>query len=358
MDNKILIVGNFNFGKDAFNGQTVKTRDYCYYLEKRYGKDSVIALDTASWRSSPIKSLSRLIKLLKRCSSVVLMLGVNAACYLVPLICRLKRKYNYKIFWPIIGGSIIYDQKKQKKLVKYFAHVDAIYFETKIMQNYFIQKGYENIFYAPVFSRRKLSNDFFSTVNNGVLRLCTYARVCKEKGISEAINAVKIINKDGVKCTLDVFGAPADDYYDEFMILLNETQQYVRNLPYLNGDNVIDTLSQYDLMLFPTWYSGEGFPIGVIECMMAGVPVIASDWHYNSEFIEHGITGYIYDLNEPEQLVNKISFLLDNRDKLLELKNNAYNYSLAFCPEKVLSHLFEQLDKLGYSNEKNNNNRS
>lgn len=357
MKKKILIVGNFSFGKESFNGQTSKTRDYYHYIKYRYGEENVIPLDTANWRKRPVSSYIKLISYLKKCNKVILMLGANAATYIVPIVCKLKKMLNYSIYWSLVGGSILYDLKKQKKLVKYFKSIDALYFETKMMLNHFTDLGYKNLYYAPIFSSRKLNHPFSPKKNDNILHFCTYARVCKEKGISEAIEAVKEINKDGVKCMLDIFGTPYEDYAEEFNSRLKGAEDYIINLPYLSGNEVIDTLSQYDLMLFPTYYSGEGFPIGVIECMMGGVPVIGSNWHYNSEIIEDGVTGYIYELNQPNELVNCIKRVLSDREKLLELKINAYNYSFNFTPEKVLSHLFELLDEAEDNDEKNSYNR-
>ena len=343
---KILLIGNLCFGEESHNGQTTKSRDYYYYLTERYGAENVVALDTSCWRKKIFASYFRLFKLLKTVDSVVMMLGVNAAKYILPVVTRLKKKYGYSIFWPIVGGSLLYDVKAQKKLVPKFKKIDAIFFETKIMTEFFSNKN-TRVYYAPVFTKRALNKGFDPTVNNGVLRLCTYSRVCKEKGISSAVEAVKAINKDTVRCTLDIFGEPYPDYRDELDELTKGTENFIFKNDYLNGDGVIDILSEYDAMLFPTYYSGEGFPIGVVECLTGGVPVIASDWHYNSEIIQHGKTGFIFDLNDGNGLIDCINTILNDRALLLEMKKNAREYSDLFRPESVLKNLFTEIEAEG-----------
>lgn len=54
-----------------------------------------------------------------------------------------------------------------------------------------------------------------------------------------------------------------------------------------------EVLKNYDALLFPTYYEGEGFAGTIIDAFAAGLPVIASDWKYNSEIIKQGITGVI-----------------------------------------------------------------
>ena len=343
---KILLIGNLCFGEESHNGQTTKSRDYYFYLTERYGAENIVTLDTAGWRKKIFASYFRLLKLLKTVDSVVMMLGVNAAKYILPVVTGLKKKYGYRIFWPIVGGSLLYDKRAQKKLVPKFKKIDAIFFETKIMTEFFAGKN-TKVYYAPVFTKRVLNKEFNPVINNGVIRLCTYSRVCKEKGITNAVEAVKAINQNAIRCTLDIFGEPYADYQDELDEITKGTESFIFKNDYLNGDGVIDILSEYDAMLFPTYYPGEGFPIGVVECLTGGVPVIASDWHYNSEIIQHGKTGFIFDLNDSNGLVDCINALLDDRELLFEMKQNARKYSDLFKPESVLKDLFTEIEAKG-----------
>lgn len=343
---KILLIGNFCFGEQSHNGQTSKSRDYYHYLCERYGNENVVTLDTANWRKKIISSYLSLVKLLKNTENVVMLLGVNAAKYILPIVVRLKKKRKYKVFWPIVGGSLLYDTAAQRKLVPMFGKVDAIFFETKKMTEFFANVD-TKAYYAPVFTKRVLHKPFEPEINNGTLKLCTYSRVCKEKGISYAVEAVKNINKGGIRCTLDIFGEPYLEYKDELEEITKGTEDFIFINDYLNGDGVIDTLSEYDAMLFPTYYPGEGFPIGVVECLTGGVPVIASDWHYNSEIIQHGKTGLIFDLNDGNGLVECIGEILNDRQLLLTMKKNAQSYSESFKPECVMKDLFAEIDGKG-----------
>lgn len=343
---KILLIGNFCFGEESHNGQTSKSRDYYHYLAEKYGAENIVTLDTAHWRKKIITSYLSLLKLLKNTENVVMLLGVNAAKYILPVVTKLKKKHKYRVLWPIVGGSLLYDGGAQKKLLPMFGKIDAIFFETKKMAEFFSDKG-TKVYYAPVFTKRVLSEKFEPEINNGVLKLCTYSRVCKEKGITSAVEAVKNINKEAVLCTLDIFGPPYEDYKNEFDEITEGTESYIFKNDYLNGEGVINKLAEFDAMLFPTYYPGEGFPIGVVECLTGGVPVIASDWHYNSEIIQHGKTGFIFDLNDKSELENCIRQLLDNRGLLLEMKKNAREYSEFFKPNSVLKDLFAEIDEKG-----------
>ena len=59
--------------------------------------------------------------------------------------------------------------------------------------------------------------------------------------------------------------------------------------------------------LFPTTWSGEGFPGTLIDCYNAGLPTVASDWAYNSEYLREGQTGLLYDWQKPEMLKQRVA---------------------------------------------------
>lgn len=67
---------------------------------------------------------------------------------------------------------------------------------------------------------------------------------------------------------------------------------------------------------------GEGFGLVYIEAMRHGRPVIASIHDAASEINIDGQTGYNIDLNIPEQLVDRIVYLLKNYNKAIEMGNN------------------------------------
>ena len=344
---KAVIIGNFNFGQSSFNGQTMKTRDYYYYFCERYGKENIETVDTAKWKNQPLNVFFQLLRSCVRSENVVLLLGVNSAKAILPITVMLKKILKYKILFPIVGGSIKYEYKQHKILKGCLSKVNAIYFETKMLRDYFFDLGFTNSFYVPVFTKRRPTQKIdISKSLQTPLKLCTYSRVCKEKGISLAIDAVKKVNERAGKiiCTLDVIGSPYPEYIEEFSQKIKGCDSFIKNKPYLEGDFVIDALSNYALMLFPTFYEGEGFPIAIVECMFAGVPVIASDWHFNSEIVLHNQTGMIFSLKEVDALETILYELISQKDKLYEMKMNCLNNARNYLPENVLMQIFEEIE--------------
>ncbi len=48
---------------------------------------------------------------------------------------------------------------------------------------------------------------------------------------------------------------------------------------------MIRTLSEHDLLLFPSYFRGEGYPGIIVEAFQCGVPVAAAGWSAIPELI-------------------------------------------------------------------------
>jgi phosphatidylinositol alpha-1,6-mannosyltransferase len=70
---------------------------------------------------------------------------------------------------------------------------------------------------------------------------------------------------------------------------------------------------------------GEGFGLVYIEAMRQGLPVVASIHDAAPEVNLEGTTGYNVDLDKPDQLPERIIYLLKNPDQAATLGRNAQN---------------------------------
>jgi glycosyltransferase involved in cell wall biosynthesis len=78
-----------------------------------------------------------------------------------------------------------------------------------------------------------------------------------------------------------------------------------------------------DCLVNPSLY--EGMPNVVLEAMACGLPVIASSVPGNDELVREGETGFLFDLQEPDSLMNAFGHLMNDRDLCARLGANARN---------------------------------
>lgn len=97
------------------------------------------------------------------------------------------------------------------------------------------------------------------------------------------------------------------------------------------------------MLLFPTFYEGEGFAGTVIDALAAGVPVLASDWRYNSEIVTDKI-GFTYKTRDVNMLADKLFEISQNIEKVNSKKEECIKEAQKYLPENAMKIILENLE--------------
>ncbi|MEO1626915.1 MAG: glycosyltransferase family 4 protein, partial [Bacteroidota bacterium] len=92
----------------------------------------------------------------------------------------------------------------------------------------------------------------------------------------------------------------------------------------LSKAEVLPTLREYDVLILPTYYGGEGYPGSIIEAYSLGLPVITTRWKSIPEIVRHGYSGRLIDIQSNEQLLEAMQFF--NESNYGEYSSNARQY--------------------------------
>jgi len=125
--------------------------------------------------------------------------------------------------------------------------------------------------------------------------VCLASRAIPEKGWRVA---VKIVEESRRVSVVDIQLLLLGDgpVYEEMQ---NETlPEFVHLLGFVS--QVVDYFAMSDVGILPTTFEGESFPLSIIECLMAGRPVIASDVGEVREMLsadEGRVAGFLIDVD-------------------------------------------------------------
>lgn len=166
-----------------------------------------------------------------------------------------------------------------------------------------------------------------------ILTLCYVSRVEKSKGLDTLKKMSMLLSEDGLDkyVKIDFYGQKTDTYFDEY---LNDIEIY-QYKGVLQPNEVIPTLKKYDALIFPSHYEGEGCPGILVEALSASLPIIASDWKYNNEFVTNGDNGFLCDPFNANEYIEAIKVLLLNKTLLERMAENAYEKSAEFSVSKA-----------------------
>ena len=242
--------------------------------------------------------------------------------------------------WPFTYGIVLWTQVFYK-IIEFF--MCKVYKKIICVSEYDRQIGIKAL---PMYKNKMLA------IHNGIndipeeyikkefskdeLKIVMIARFCPQKDHYTLIAAVSDLVKEGYNVKLDLYGYGPET--DKFMQYLK--QQNCEFIKYKGEiSDVTPILKDYDVYaLISNW---EGLPIGIIEAMRAGLPVLVTDVGGNSECVENN--GYIVKRQDVSDCKKQIKALWDNRNNLAMLGQNSRKlYEEEFMSKIMTEKTFEE----------------
>jgi len=143
---------------------------------------------------------------------------------------------------------------------------------------------------------------------DGTLRLLFVGGDFARKGGEVLLEAFQSGLSD--RCTLDIVTK------DEITELAGSSVRVHKSLE-PNSPQLRQLYTEADLFVFPTL--GDCTPLVVMEAMASGLPVVATNVGALAEEVEHGTTGFLVPLQDPNAIVEAVSTLVDHPQRLLTM---------------------------------------
>ena len=328
--NNLIFIGTIK--KVANCGESMKNHFFIDRFNEVY--DKVIAFDTWGVKHQPWRLLYLLYILFRYPKTKIV---VSASTYIAYDVIKFLNFFGKKnIYYWVIGGVFPQLAKKNNYKLDYYRKLKGIFVESPRMVETLKNMDINNAKYVPNFKRINYRPSI-EKKKSEIIKFVFLSRIHPDKGCPLIINSVKQLNKKGYKYgfVVDFYG-PIDPEYNEFL----DSIKGVDNINYrgfLKLDKKgYDRLAEYDMMLFPTFWNGEGFPGIVVDAFTAGLPILASDWNFNTELVDEN-TGIIIPHSNQEALTNAMLNILQGNVDLAGLSKNCYNKAMDFDDRNVLS---------------------
>src|SRR6185436_196728 len=91
--------------------------------------------------------------------------------------------------------------------------------------------------------------------------------------------------------------------------------------PTVSRDELFNIYSQASLLVLPSLC--EGFALVILEAMAHGLPVITTPNSGCGTFVEDGLNGWVVPVQDAETLRQRMSWCLDNPNRLEEMGENS-----------------------------------
>lgn len=320
-EKKLIIIGGItwqNTNQPRLGGTTVLMDNYIDYCKANNVPHVVIPTNKYQGRLASLRNLLVLLREFYRYAKRgdVAMVNISSKrgiITLFPVVVILCRIFGLQTVCRMFAGSIhLYlEAKSYRKIIAlhYLKKTKVSFFETKELIKWFEKNDYKADWFPNV---RKESP--FHVPERYEKKLIFLAQVYEDKGVDILLNISNRLPKD---YKIDIYGPIigdkyTEDYFNQFKAEYKGT---------LKPEEVAKTLSQYNLMVFPTWWHSEGYPGVIIEAFSVGMPVISTRQGGIPEIIVDGESGILSNVKDEEDFERAI--LSVDQNKYDALRNGA-----------------------------------
>lgn len=340
---KILFIGSINKNQIAVGGQESKNQILTSFLQNKF---LVKQYDTKNWIYKPLMLFNLFLSLLRSYDWIVLSMSSISTYRFLKIINFLG--LSHKTIYLVIGGWFPQLIKKYPERVNLYNSINCIYCEGYKMIDELQMVGITNANYLPNFKNFDLSilKKKPQKKNKGIKKFLYLSRIDPDKGSELVLDAVNSLNKN-YSIHIDFYGVINSSYESHFL-------EKIKNFPNINYKGVINMKDnksyeflideEYLGFLFCTTYYGEGFPGAIIDSMIMGLPVIATDWNLNSELVDDNKTGLIIEPNNIDALQDAIKTFVNNPLDLEIMKKRILKKASLFHADNVLKKLENHLN--------------
>ena len=169
---------------------------------------------------------------------------------------------------------------------------------------------------------------------NEIIKVALVARMLKDKGIYEFVEAAKILKSKKIKCRFLLIGDIDKKNPTSLKKSILEEWNDQKIIEWLGWvENVKDILLETDILCLPSYR--EGLPKSLLEGAAIGLPLVTCNTVGCREVVLDGINGYLVPIKESKKLALAILKLIENR----ELRVSMGKESLRIAKSKFSSEI-------------------
>lgn len=335
---KLLFIGAININNKPIGGEDYKNQIFLKELQRKY--DYIDYVDTFFWKKRPL-ILIHLVNsvFFKRYDSIIISASSFSVYRLLKTIYLVNPSKLKNIIYFVIGGYLPTAIVEGKFKKKYYENLKTIVVEGQILKDeLLILNGTVNIVVIPNFKSFN-KGIVYNRKRSETFKFVFLGRISEPKGVFLILKAAERIIQNFPNYEFIV------DFYGSLEIEFNNTNRcsYKGILNFIDdGDKSYSELANYNCLLFPTNWIGEGFPGVIIDAYIAGLPVIATDWRLNSQLINSGTNGFLIRPENVEDLVTTMLFIMKaSKEELKQISENNLKLSNNYHSDSVFPTIYE-----------------
>lgn len=296
---------------------------------------------------NPLYVLGKVLKQVGKSDVLFLNCSDKGIKYLSPILYIIARLCRLRYIVRPFGGDFKEYTDKFGGIAKWFLRrttlqADLLFLQTKSLKKAFINTN-ENVHQLPT-SRDAPATHLLRTNRPFQKRFIFLGFVNSSKGIDHLLEATTQLDHS---YTIHIYGPIKENYIPTKQQSLRAKLEKAPHIykGVLEKEKVLATLGQYDVLVLPTFYRGEGYPGVILEAYSLGLPVITTYWKAIPEIVQHQETGLLIEPQSTTALLTAMRSF--NTKNYSQFSTNAKQYfEQSFSTEKVAGNVLEKIKML------------
>ena len=187
-----------------------------------------------------------------------------------------------------------------------------------------------------------------ATPVNDIIHIGSYGRFSPEKGFTNLIESLNLLNKKNVKFKAYIGGTGIDETNLKNLVKKYNLSDHVSFTGWVTDKEKF--FKKINLFILPS--KQEEFSITILESMKYFTPILSTKCSGPSDIIKDQNTGFLVDIDSPEQMSNKIEFINNNSVLLPQIAANAYSeLEKKYSQTSFRNHLDKIIKEISSSND-------
>ncbi|WP_139325489.1 glycosyltransferase [Belliella pelovolcani] len=190
-----------------------------------------------------------------------------------------------------------------------------------------------------IYRGREIPDNCWNNSVNKTCRFLAIGRLIPLKGYMELILAFKKVKKKYPCIELTIFGEGV--YRKDLENLISNLN--FQNCIFLPGSvpNVTNRIFDFNCFIFPSWY--EGFSGALVEAMMAGIPILASDIPMNLEAVQDKKTALVFPVRNVDALADQMIYAIEHPEEMAEMGRRAREIAINRFDINLIAQQYEEV---------------
>jgi len=217
--------------------------------------------------------------------------------------------------------------------------VNRVIFENTDDMNFFIRQKIVNKSDVKLIRGAGVDIDYKLKIKKKIKKTITIslvARMLKDKGIFEFVEAAKILKNKNIKCRFLLIGDidpknPTSLKTDTLRTW--HQKEIVEWLGWIKDINKI--LFETDILCLPSYR--EGLPKALLEGAAVGLPIVTTDTIGCRDVVVDGLNGYLVPIKNSEDLAYAIEKLIRDEDLRFKMGKESFKIAISRFSSKIIN---------------------